>query len=323
MNIICQSCNMPMVTDDLRGTNADESLSNDYCVHCFKDGEFPCVETMEHMVESCIPFEMKAESWDNDKGILRGLILEASLKNDSFIKLVNVTNTENKMIWFECKTENPKDFLLLLSKSMLEGWYANAETGKLSYVVFSDNIFEYTPYDIQRKADIEKYALKVGVSKECLGWADRSFFTKDYYEMLTRTKLLRLFPTFKRWRKDYICGVIEESLENGNILNELKQYLVENHIENVPEQPEKIWHINEYHFDLYALVRFIPIFEKAIKKAWYIHIFNVDEDTLFVIMHGKSFKLPCMHNESWNDMIEYGISIGLGREWTENIPIRV
>ena len=35
----CQSCGMPL-TDENRGTNADGSNSEDYCVYCYKKGEF-------------------------------------------------------------------------------------------------------------------------------------------------------------------------------------------------------------------------------------------------------------------------------------------
>ena len=36
----CQSCGMPMASDDLCGTNADGSANFDYCKYCYTDGEF-------------------------------------------------------------------------------------------------------------------------------------------------------------------------------------------------------------------------------------------------------------------------------------------
>lgn len=56
MNHICQSCGMYMDNESLHGTNADQSLSQDYCVYCFQNGSFLSEETMEQMVESCIVF---------------------------------------------------------------------------------------------------------------------------------------------------------------------------------------------------------------------------------------------------------------------------
>ena len=37
---ICQSCAMEMVEGSEHGTEADESLSADYCTHCYQDGTF-------------------------------------------------------------------------------------------------------------------------------------------------------------------------------------------------------------------------------------------------------------------------------------------
>ena len=62
---ICQSCGIPLEADG-RGTNADGSLSEDYCVHCLKDGAFTADLTMEEMAEFCAQY---AETFNlsNDK----------------------------------------------------------------------------------------------------------------------------------------------------------------------------------------------------------------------------------------------------------------
>lgn len=60
----CQSCGMPL-TDDLRGTNADGSKSDDYCVYCYKDGAFTGNFTMEEMVEFC---SMYVEEYNKNTG---------------------------------------------------------------------------------------------------------------------------------------------------------------------------------------------------------------------------------------------------------------
>ena len=49
----CQSCAMPM-TDELFATNADGSKNEDYCMYCFKDGEFTSDMSMEEMMDFCI-----------------------------------------------------------------------------------------------------------------------------------------------------------------------------------------------------------------------------------------------------------------------------
>ena len=48
----CQSCGMPL-TDEVLGTNADGSKSDDYCKYCYRDGAFTGDFTMEEMAEFC------------------------------------------------------------------------------------------------------------------------------------------------------------------------------------------------------------------------------------------------------------------------------
>ena len=49
----CQSCAMPL-TDELLGTNSDGTKNEDYCMYCFKDGEFTSDMSMEEMMNFCI-----------------------------------------------------------------------------------------------------------------------------------------------------------------------------------------------------------------------------------------------------------------------------
>ena len=51
----CQSCGMPL-TDDVLGTNADGTKNEDYCMYCYKDGQFLQDCTMEEMIEHCAQF---------------------------------------------------------------------------------------------------------------------------------------------------------------------------------------------------------------------------------------------------------------------------
>lgn len=53
---ICQSCAMPMTEETQFGKNADGSKNKDYCCYCFVDGHFVKEETMEEMIETCVPF---------------------------------------------------------------------------------------------------------------------------------------------------------------------------------------------------------------------------------------------------------------------------
>ncbi len=59
--LFCQSCAMPMESEDVLGTNLDGSRNSDYCIYCYKDGKFTAPDvTMEEEIEKCVPF-MKEE----------------------------------------------------------------------------------------------------------------------------------------------------------------------------------------------------------------------------------------------------------------------
>ena len=51
----CQSCGMPL-TEEILGTNADGSKNEDYCMYCYKDGQFLQDCTMDEMIEHCSQF---------------------------------------------------------------------------------------------------------------------------------------------------------------------------------------------------------------------------------------------------------------------------
>lgn len=61
MGNLCQSCAMPMDTPELYGTERDGSKSEKYCTYCYQKGEFSNPkETMEEMIESCVPHMVEA-----------------------------------------------------------------------------------------------------------------------------------------------------------------------------------------------------------------------------------------------------------------------
>ena len=51
----CQSCGMPL-NDENRGTNADRSKNDDYCMYCYQNGKFTNDCTMDEMIEFCAQF---------------------------------------------------------------------------------------------------------------------------------------------------------------------------------------------------------------------------------------------------------------------------
>lgn len=53
---ICQSCSMPIENVEHLSENFDESINNDYCSICFKEGHFTHNRTLEEMIEHNIKF---------------------------------------------------------------------------------------------------------------------------------------------------------------------------------------------------------------------------------------------------------------------------
>lgn len=55
--VICQSCGMPMEQENQFGTNKENKLVQEYCIHCYKDGTFTNPDiTLEEMIDICVPF---------------------------------------------------------------------------------------------------------------------------------------------------------------------------------------------------------------------------------------------------------------------------
>ena len=57
----CQSCGMPLKSDDKRGTDAGGSKSNMYCSNCYVDGKFT------------LPDHNVSQMQEHVKGIMKGM----------------------------------------------------------------------------------------------------------------------------------------------------------------------------------------------------------------------------------------------------------
>ena len=71
---LCQSCGMPMENAELYGTNADGTKNEDYCHYCFINGSFSKEETMQEMIESCIPFVSKGNPWSDEEAARKAML---------------------------------------------------------------------------------------------------------------------------------------------------------------------------------------------------------------------------------------------------------
>jgi len=70
----CQSCAMPMTEEAQFGTNADGSKNRDYCCYCFTDGHFTGDQTMEEMVDQCVPFVVKDGVYPDAESARKGMM---------------------------------------------------------------------------------------------------------------------------------------------------------------------------------------------------------------------------------------------------------
>ncbi|REK72055.1 transcriptional regulator [Paenibacillus paeoniae] len=54
--VFCQSCSMPMLEQDIGGTELNGERSSDYCKYCYSDGAFVQPElSVEDMIDICVP----------------------------------------------------------------------------------------------------------------------------------------------------------------------------------------------------------------------------------------------------------------------------
>lgn len=57
---MCQSCGMPLRSEEQKGTEADGSKSDKYCINCYKKGKFTWPDaTAEQMQIYCLGILMK------------------------------------------------------------------------------------------------------------------------------------------------------------------------------------------------------------------------------------------------------------------------
>jgi hypothetical protein len=57
---VCQSCSMPLTKREEFGTNKDGSRNEDYCIYCYKDGEFMHNVSLKEYIEMNVPFAEQA-----------------------------------------------------------------------------------------------------------------------------------------------------------------------------------------------------------------------------------------------------------------------
>jgi len=105
--------------------------------------------------------------------------------------------------------------------------------------------------------------------------------------------------------KDYKGIIVEESLLDNRILNDLEIIKVEISKE---ENPEDRWHL----YTVKVSEEDINKLDKNIKPKWYMHFWK--EKSVIVIFKDKRFNFSYDNKFEWAPIIDYGLSIGIPKE---------
>ena len=150
---ICQSCGIPIESCGY-GTNADGSLSEDYCVHCLKDGAFTADVTMEEMVEFCAQFVEvyninynKLLSREAFKYVLRASFPKLKRWKVSKDQLPQVSNTILKQLLSEINELGIQNLPVIKYMGLVEGAQINREcelNGNLVRLLDDNAVYYYT-----------------------------------------------------------------------------------------------------------------------------------------------------------------------------------
>lgn len=115
----------------------------------------------------------------------------------------------------------------------------------------------------------------------------------------------------------FLGCLIEESLFDPAVVASWAPFVQK--VVSVPEDPDAtVWHVNWYRVAEEALLGRLDALAAAMKPNWYGHFWAGDR--LCVILPGRIFWLPTSYTREWDEMIEYGESVGVERRWTERIP---
>lgn len=66
----------------------------------------------------------------------------------------------------------------------------------------------------------------------------------------------------------------------------------------------------------------LHILKDNLKLSWYIHAFS--ESKLHVVLRGKYFTVSLHRDDTWDEMIQYGVEIAnVERYYLEDVPLHV
>jgi len=113
-------------------------------------------------------------------------------------------------------------------------------------------------------------------------------------------------------KNEYKGIIVEESLEDNRILNDLE--IVKIKITN-EENPSERWHL----YTVKVSKQDIEKLSKTIKQKWYIHFWKGKD--VIVIFKDKKFEFNFDNKPAWEPAVKYGLSLGIPKEQLD-FPIK-
>ncbi|MCF7689584.1 MAG: hypothetical protein K9M98_15000 [Cephaloticoccus sp.] len=125
--------------------------------------------------------------------------------------------------------------------------------------------------------------------------------------------------------QDFFLGeIIIESLGEPSCLQTIERFAIKSRTREMPDEKVPFWNIHRYRITRSAILEVAPLIARSFANGeWYVHFFSEQHNELFVIMQGRVFLLPKHRDNSWEEMIAYGETVGVGRRWTQSIPIHL
>jgi hypothetical protein len=105
--------------------------------------------------------------------------------------------------------------------------------------------------------------------------------------------------------KEFVGNVIEESLDDNRVLNEMQIVAIKITGEI---DPDKRWHI----YKIAANKNEIEKLWVHLKDKWYMHFWKGENITVY--FKGKKFDIFGRYKSTWSSAIEYGKSLGIPEE---------
>ena len=105
--------------------------------------------------------------------------------------------------------------------------------------------------------------------------------------------------------RDYKGGIVEESLTDNRVINDLK---ITSFRITTEENSAERWHIYKVKVSRDEIQKLA----QNIKQGWYMHFWK--GRNVIAVFKGKQFEFNLDDKKTWSPAIDYGLSIGIPKE---------